>query len=79
MALRHIKTKRSLTLKSNMDRFIVSFSVLILPSVITLKSNMDRFIVELLAEFLGVRFALKSNMDRFIGLASQVLSTVILL
>ena len=44
-------TKLLLSLKSNMDRFIVFFIVKSLVSLCSLKSNMDRFIGEELDDY----------------------------
>ena len=53
-------------LKSNMDRFIVQYSLLLSAHDTYLKSNMDRFIA-LISNTLILRILnLKSNMDRFI-------------
>ena len=53
-------------LKSNMDRFIVVFLMLLLPAMSCLKSNMDRFIDRVKGATAPLWVSLKSNMDRFI-------------
>ena len=54
------------SLKSNMDRFIEAFGLMLFMTFLSLKSNMDRFIVRLEESIIRSRRTLKSNMDRFI-------------
>ena len=56
-----------ISLKSNMDRFIVVQQLLLNPLSQPLKSNMDRFIDGTVPMYYNYSEALKSNMDRFIG------------
>ena len=56
----------SVSLKSNMDRFIVSQVEFIHILICYLKSNMDRFIESELSVRHHKKSYLKSNMDRFI-------------
>ena len=62
----------SISLKSNMDRFIDHFQSVNLLSHIGLKSNMDRFIELKVARQLLTKKSLKSNMDRFIDSSNEV-------
>ena len=67
--------KRKLTgLKSNMDRFIGFYRLLLLVICLCLKSNMDRFIDIALSALEAYLSRLKSNMDRFIDIISIYLN-----
>ena len=55
-----------LSLKSNMDRFIVCLHLRGRSKQKSLKSNMDRFIENIATNLLLSNMPLKSNMDRFI-------------
>ena len=60
------KEVKDFSLKSNMDRFIVSYELAEIRPLPRLKSNMDRFIATVINLKTIAHIGLKSNMDRFI-------------
>ena len=59
-------------LKSSLDRFIATISVLLIILPPHLKSSLDRFIVTCVKSQFFVHFYLKSSLDRFIATVEKI-------